>query len=61
MQKLDEKYYQNKEGYLSYEERMACGIGACYGCVVGATIANGYVRVCKDGPIFPLGVLKYES
>ena len=61
LQKLDEKYYQNKEGYLSYEERMACGIGACYGCVVGATIANGYVRVCKDGPIFPLGVLKYES
>ena len=61
LQKLDEKYYQKKEGYLSYEERMACGIGACYGCVVKATVDSGYVRVCKDGPIFPLGVLKYES
>ena len=46
---------------VSYEERMACGIGACYGCVVKATVDSGYVRVCKDGPIFPLGVLKYES
>lgn len=32
------------------EERIACGSGACYGCVI-KTI-NGYKRVCCDGPVF---------
>lgn len=35
---------------VSLEEYMACGIGACLGCVV-ETI-NGNRRVCKDGPVF---------
>ena len=35
---------------VSLEEHMACGIGACLGCVVNTT--EGYKRVCKDGPIF---------
>jgi len=35
---------------LSLEEHMACGIGACLGCVV--TTESGYRRVCKDGPVF---------
>lgn len=35
---------------LSLEEHMACGMGACLGCVV-ATKA-GYKTVCKDGPVF---------
>jgi NAD(P)H-flavin reductase len=35
---------------LSLEEHMACGLGACLGCVV-ATKA-GYKTVCKDGPVF---------
>ncbi len=34
----------------SLEERMACGYGACQGCVVLTTA--GYKRVCKDGPVF---------
>jgi dihydroorotate dehydrogenase electron transfer subunit len=38
--------------YLSMEENMACGIGACLGCVV-KTI-RGYQRVCKEGAIFPV-------
>lgn len=40
---------------LSLEARMACGIGACCGCVVKAADENGtpgYLRVCKDGPVF---------
>lgn len=40
--------------YLSLEERMACGIGACDGCVV-ETEDNGkteYKKVCSDGPVF---------
>ncbi len=36
--------------YISMEEHMACGIGACLGCVVRTR--SGYARVCKEGPVF---------
>ncbi|MGM0652337.1 MAG: dihydroorotate dehydrogenase electron transfer subunit [Bacillota bacterium] len=36
--------------WFSVEERMACGIGACVGCVVRTR--QGYKRVCCDGPVF---------
>jgi dihydroorotate dehydrogenase electron transfer subunit len=42
---------------VSLEERMACGIGACLGCVVAAKDKDGktaYKRVCKDGPVFDI-------
>ncbi|MDP2044181.1 MAG: hypothetical protein Q8K15_03310, partial [Candidatus Omnitrophota bacterium] len=35
---------------LSLEEHIACGIGACSGCVVPTK--SGYKRACKDGPVF---------
>jgi dihydroorotate dehydrogenase electron transfer subunit len=35
---------------LSLESHMACGIGACLGCVVDTI--EGYKRVCKEGPVF---------
>jgi dihydroorotate dehydrogenase electron transfer subunit len=38
------------ESYCSVEEKMACGVGACVGCVVKTP--NGLKRVCKDGPVF---------
>jgi dihydroorotate dehydrogenase electron transfer subunit len=57
-------------GYISAEERMACGMGACLGCAIRAksverrakrkgrgelTISNSmYKMVCKDGPVFPI-------
>jgi dihydroorotate dehydrogenase electron transfer subunit len=34
---------------LALESGMACGYGACYGCVVPTR--EGYVRVCVDGPV----------
>jgi dihydroorotate dehydrogenase electron transfer subunit len=40
---------------LALEAPMACGFGACYGCVV-ATL-DGYRRVCLDGPVFDGAVL----
>jgi dihydroorotate dehydrogenase electron transfer subunit len=40
------------KGYVSLEENMACGFGACLGCAV-KTI-HGYKRVCKEGPVFPI-------
>lgn len=45
-------------GYLSYEQRMGCGIGACFACVCPTTTGGGdYVKVCSDGPVFPAGVI----
>ncbi|HAU30869.1 MAG: Dihydroorotate dehydrogenase B (NAD(+)), electron transfer subunit [Desulfotomaculum sp. 46_296] len=43
-------------GQFSVEERMACGIGACYSCVCKTNRNKGeqpvYKRVCIDGPVF---------
>ncbi len=45
------------ECYLSLEERMACGIGACLACVCKSREKDGCShvnnkRVCKEGPVF---------
>jgi dihydroorotate dehydrogenase electron transfer subunit len=40
---------------LALENRMACGVGACLGCVLKIKSANGgfeYRRVCTEGPVF---------
>jgi dihydroorotate dehydrogenase electron transfer subunit len=37
--------------YVSLEERMGCGIGACVVCVCDLTDGK-HARVCKDGPVF---------
>jgi len=42
-----------KEGvplFVSLEERMACGLGACLGCTIPTV--QGPKRVCQDGPVF---------
>ena len=39
-----------KDGELSFEERMGCGFGACMGCSIQTT--EGTKRVCKEGPVF---------
>jgi NAD(P)H-flavin reductase len=36
-------------GQLALESGMACGFGACFGCVVATR--EGYVRLCVDGPV----------
>ena len=43
--------------YVSLEEKMACGVGACLGCVVECVDIDDHShvhnkRVCKDGPVF---------
>lgn len=48
----------DKPLYLSMEQRMGCGIGACLACAVHTTDpddAKGYRRVCCDGPVFRAG------
>jgi len=39
-------------GQLAMEAGMACGYGACFGCVVPAR--DGYIRLCVDGPVVDL-------
>jgi len=38
--------------YLSLEQHMACGVGACRGCSWPRADGRGYLRVCRDGPVF---------
>jgi dihydroorotate dehydrogenase electron transfer subunit len=40
---------------LALESGMACGFGACFGCVVPTTV--GYLRLCVDGPVLDSQVL----
>jgi len=46
------------KGYIAMEQHMACGIGTCLGCVVRTV--GGYKRVCKEGPVFPIGDIVWE-
>ncbi len=46
--------------YISLEERMACGVGACLGCVCKTTHKDEHsqvnnARICTDGPVFLAG------
>lgn len=47
----------NIEAWLSLEEKMACGIGACLACVCNSKHKDAHTnvknkRVCKEGPVF---------
>lgn len=54
------KEYADKEqidAWISLEERMACGIGACLACVCKSSNIDNHSmvknkRICKDGPVF---------
>ena len=45
------------KAYISLEERMACGVGACLGCVTKTAHIDDHskvnnARVCTEGPVF---------
>lgn len=45
------------KAFISLEERMACGVGACLGCVCKTKEVNHHshvnnARICTDGPVF---------
>jgi len=46
-------------GQVLYEERMACGIGACLGCSAPAK-GGGYLQSCLDGPAFRFEQIDWE-
>jgi dihydroorotate dehydrogenase electron transfer subunit len=43
---------------LALEAGMACGFGACFGCVVPRR-GGGYLRVCVDGPVIDAAALEH--
>ena len=53
------RYAQEKEieCWISLEERMACGVGACLGCVCKSVHKDEHTyvnnkRICTEGPVF---------
>ncbi|WLD95094.1 dihydroorotate dehydrogenase electron transfer subunit [Alkalihalobacillus sp. AL-G] len=56
-----EQQLHPERAYFSFEERMGCGIGACFACVChvqGDETGTSYKKVCSDGPVFPVGVIQ---
>lgn len=57
------KHFASDRGvpaYISLEERMACGVGACLGCVTKTVHTDEHsqvrnARVCTEGPVFDAG------
>lgn len=45
---------------VSMEQVMACGVGACMGCVIRTVDKIGYARVCADGPVFNSRIIKWS-
>ncbi|MFV2049921.1 NAD-dependent dihydroorotate dehydrogenase B electron transfer subunit, partial [Metabacillus sp. YM-086] len=53
-----EKLHGHKPLFLSLEERMGCGVGACFACVCHTgddPTGTSYKKVCSDGPVFKAG------
>jgi len=51
-------------GQISMEQQMACGVGACLGCVVACRFrgkGRRYRRVCTDGPVFGLEEIAFQQ
>ena len=46
--------------FVSVEHIMACGVGACMGCVVKIHKEPGYARSCKEGPVFQSSDLVWD-
>ncbi|MBS4203847.1 dihydroorotate dehydrogenase electron transfer subunit [Lederbergia citrea] len=58
MLKALEDRFTGRKAFLSLEQRMGCGIGACFACVCHVNddpSGTNYVKVCSDGPVFPIG------
>ena len=58
MKYINQTFYDHPRAYLSLESHMACGMGACYACVLkvpdSETVSQ---RVCEDGPVFKIGTV----
>jgi len=53
---------KNAKAFISLEERMACGVGACLGCITKTKEKDHHshvnnTRICTDGPVFDAEIL----
>jgi dihydroorotate dehydrogenase electron transfer subunit len=48
---------------VSMEASMACGLGACLGCVVNAAPGEkrSYYHVCSEGPVFDVSMIDWQE
>jgi dihydroorotate dehydrogenase electron transfer subunit len=47
------------EAQIAVEQRMGCAMGVCRACVI--VTAEGNARVCREGPVFPLGDVAFAE
>jgi len=56
---------KEKKAFISIEERMGCGVGACLACVCKPgpdyVSETGYLRACTEGPVLRLWDVSFES
>lgn len=53
---VEKQFEGHPHVYLSMEERMACGLGACYACVCQSKRDESVnLKVCDEGPVFQSG------
>ncbi|WP_370875486.1 dihydroorotate dehydrogenase electron transfer subunit [Bacillus horti] len=53
---LSQRFEQHEAAYISLEERMGCGIGACFACVCHTPESDtSYKKICTHGPVFRVG------
>ncbi|GGA25278.1 dihydroorotate dehydrogenase electron transfer subunit [Paenibacillus physcomitrellae] len=58
MQRLNASAGTRGKVYVSLENRMACGIGACLVCSIRTS--EGRKKACSDGPVFPVEEVVFE-
>lgn len=55
---------KDKKAYMSIEERMGCGVGACLACVCKPgddyQSETGYLRACTEGPVLKLWDVRFS-
>lgn len=59
VKRKNELKLEGKPVQISLEIKMGCGTGVCYGCTIKTS--GGLKQVCKDGPVFNLGDIIWNS
>jgi hypothetical protein len=47
------------DAQIAVEQHMGCAMGVCRACVI--VTRPGNARVCREGPVFPLGDVVFEA
>jgi dihydroorotate dehydrogenase electron transfer subunit len=47
------------DAQIAVEQHMGCAMGVCRACVI--VTAEGNARVCREGPVFPLGEVRFSE